>query len=203
MEQWETAEGSRYDWLYDHGYPAGGPGWPLRFAHEVTGIDFKDRTLRVLDVGCGVGVLANKYANYTGIDVSSVAISHATRRAPHGRFVVGGFSDLKQFEAEKFDAVFCFDVLEHLPEAHVEEALAALSRLNRRWTILSICTRPAGYRFENGERVHLCVKPREWWMVLLSKYFPGYYMSGLNRQKTCVLVQEARGIDCKPRQRQE
>lgn len=51
-----------------------------------------DRRIRVLDVGCGNGGLARLIADtvdYTGIDISTLAIASAHKVAPHGTFIAG------------------------------------------------------------------------------------------------------------------
>lgn len=54
--------------------------------------DTKVEQMRVLDVGCGNGGLARLIADtvdYTGIDISTLAIASAREVAPHGTFIAG------------------------------------------------------------------------------------------------------------------
>jgi ubiquinone biosynthesis O-methyltransferase len=75
--------------------------------------------LRVLDVGCGEGygaaLLAERARDVVGIDYSPAAIDHARRTyaAPNLRFEVVDATDLPA-QAEAFDVVTCFEVIEHI-----------------------------------------------------------------------------------------
>ena len=94
----------------------------------------------VLDVGCGdLEVLAPlPIANYTGIDLSSEALSIALTKRPDWRFE-------KQLAAElpenSFDYTFCIDVLIHQPNAEAARVLARdLVRIARKGVIFSCHT---------------------------------------------------------------
>ncbi len=82
---------------------------------------------RVLDLGCGGGLLSERFAGaasaVTGIDLSPLAIETAKKH----REVTGGecleidyrlvaLSDLKKEKPEKFDVVVCSEVLEHVDD---------------------------------------------------------------------------------------
>lgn len=70
---------------------------------------------RKLEIGCGGGTLTRKlkYDNYTGIDLSPVAIEYASKFCLDGnKYIVG---DVRDFETkEKFDVFMAFDALEHM-----------------------------------------------------------------------------------------
>lgn len=92
-------------------------GWGTlarRFERVVGG----DRSLRLLDVGCGTGhsrrVYANHLASYTGIDLSLGSLRVARRQFP-GTFVQADAFALP-FADATFDAVAFSSVLHHLPE---------------------------------------------------------------------------------------
>jgi 2-polyprenyl-6-hydroxyphenyl methylase/3-demethylubiquinone-9 3-methyltransferase len=77
--------------------------------------------VRLLDVGCGGGVLAEEFASIgcqvTGIDISPRSIEIARRHAVRAGLSIeyhAGSATLLPFEAENFDAVSCCDVLEHI-----------------------------------------------------------------------------------------
>jgi SAM-dependent methyltransferase len=72
--------------------------------------------LRVLDVGCGAGVLTSelcRYGEVTGTDLSPPAIALASLMEPRARFLVGRLQELDI--GSDFDLITMFDVLEHVP----------------------------------------------------------------------------------------
>lgn len=79
--------------------------------------------LRVLDIGCGGGLLAEEFAalgcNVIGIDPSpgsvEVAAEHARSRGLRIEYMQGRGEELP-FETGRFDAAFCCDVLEHVED---------------------------------------------------------------------------------------
>lgn len=90
---------------------------------------------RVLEIGCGLGTdtirFAKAGAQVTAIDLSSVSLDLATRRAEvfglsdRVRFYEGNCEDLdKIVPIETYDLIYSFGVIHHTP--HPERALAAL-----------------------------------------------------------------------------
>lgn len=80
----------------------------------------------LLDIGCGIGWLAEFFRAYTGIDGSVDAVRIATEL---GRNVIeGNIEESLPFADESFDAIIMKDVLEHIadPGALVAEALRVL-----------------------------------------------------------------------------
>ena len=79
--------------------------------------------LRVLDIGCGGGFLAEEFAalgcQVTGIDPSPVSVgaarAHATERGLHIDYQIGAGEELPVPDAA-FGVVCCCDVLEHVSD---------------------------------------------------------------------------------------
>jgi SAM-dependent methyltransferase len=74
--------------------------------------------LRLLDVGCGAGVMSahlRRYGAVTALDFSAPAVALGRALAPGVRFLVGSAAALPP--GERFDVVTLFDVLEHIPPA--------------------------------------------------------------------------------------
>ena len=92
---------------------------------------------RVLDVGCGGGLLAETLANarahVTAIDLSpamiTVARAHAAERALAIDYRLASAEALAASEAGRFDVVTCMEMLEHVPDPAA--MVATLSRLVR------------------------------------------------------------------------
>jgi len=73
---------------------------------------------KVLDIGCGDGLISSLIANATGakvygVDISREAVSKAMKNGIIAK-VMNVDEDEFPFEKDSFDAVFCGDLLEHL-----------------------------------------------------------------------------------------
>lgn len=83
---------------------------------------------RILDLGCGKGIISEKLANrnhgeVVALDLSSKMIEIAKSKInnPHVTFIN---EDFYEFKSEKFDAIICFDAYPHFldVEGFVEKA---------------------------------------------------------------------------------
>jgi ubiquinone/menaquinone biosynthesis C-methylase UbiE len=90
------------------------------------------RGLRVLEVGCGTGLILARVAPHvqsaTGLDLSPGMLARARERG-FTRLVRGSATALP-FADESFDVVYSFKVLAHVPA--IDRALAELARVTRR-----------------------------------------------------------------------
>lgn len=107
---------------------------PLKTLHDINDtrlafisqfINLKD--IRVLDVGCGGGILceamAKVGAKVTGIDAANEAIIVAKDHAKEHQLIIEYQSmPIEEFESESFSAVTCMEMLEHVqnPELVLE-----------------------------------------------------------------------------------
>ena len=105
--------------------------WHANKEHMVRRMCPPRPTDRVLNVGCGSGVLANALAadgcRVTGVDSNPHAIDYARRvfSRPNLDFHLGQAEDLP-VEPRSVDRVYCFNVIEHL---YQEQGHAFLARL--------------------------------------------------------------------------
>ena len=103
------------------------------------------RGLRILDVGCGAGVMTQhlcRYGRVLGIDFSAPAIAAARRFANEAEFRVASVEDLAP--GERFDVITAFDVMEHIPEAERPAFLSVLAaRLDGEGLLIASTPHPA------------------------------------------------------------
>jgi 2-polyprenyl-6-hydroxyphenyl methylase/3-demethylubiquinone-9 3-methyltransferase len=111
---------------------------------------------RVIDVGCGGGVLAESMAArgalVTGIDLAAkllkVAELHALESGAAVEYRQTSAEDLAQREVGRYDVVTCMEVLEHVPDpASVVRACASLAKPGG-WVFFSTINRnPKSFLF--------------------------------------------------------
>lgn len=96
----------------------------------------KPSGLRVLDLGCGGGYLAEEFARLgctvTGVDPSEPSLEAARRHARESGLPIDyrrGTAEAIPFPDASFDAAVCCDVLEHVPD--VAAALRETARVLR------------------------------------------------------------------------
>ncbi len=102
----------------------------LQFISENNSLE----NLKILDVGCGGGILAEALAKagaqVTGIDLSLMSISVATQHAQsNGLKIDYHVENVEQFtqqHAQSFDMVTCMEMLEHVPQP--ERIVAACAK---------------------------------------------------------------------------
>lgn len=95
------------------------------------------RDCKVIDVGCGGGILTEamriRGANTTGIDASEDAIEaargHAAQSGLEIEYQTTTAEEMAETHGGEFDIVVCMEMLEHIPDP--ESAIRALARLVR------------------------------------------------------------------------
>ena len=123
---------------------------------------------RVLDLGCGTGILATRArdalpaATVVGCDFSRGMLARAAARGPHGRWVQGDALRLP-FAAASFDAALSTEAFHWFPDPH-----AALGELHRvlapGGTLLVALVNPPAEWLSRaaGEASRLFGEPFEW-----------------------------------------
>ncbi len=154
MKNYDTDEIAHFASLANHWW---NPTGPLRTLHEINPVRMEFilkhtelNNKKVLDVGCGGGILSEALAKegalVTGIDLESHAIQvakqHATKRALAIEYKCVAVETLVD-EAERYDVITCMEMLEHVPDPEqiIQSCIALLnpggkllvSTINKTW----------------------------------------------------------------------
>ncbi len=158
------SEDARYSYLYKRGYGVG----PI---HDLFGAGRRwgafEGVESAIDVGCGrgmaLGVLLNAgVSRVVGVDISSYAI--AAVRLIEFEAYHGELRDLaRMFQPGEFDLVWSCDVMEHLPEPWVDDALRGMRTVCAKNALFNISTRPSLITDRSGHNLHLTVRSGDWW----------------------------------------
>jgi len=143
----DAAEIAKFDAMAQRWWDPQGPSKPLHDLNPLR-LEYVDRVVslagkgaptsaRVLDVGCGGGILAEAMARaggrVLGIDLSQACLDVAHLHAVESRVELDyravSAEDLAREHPAEFDAVTCMELLEHVPDP--EAMLASLAALVR------------------------------------------------------------------------
>jgi SAM-dependent methyltransferase len=117
-----------------------------------------DRSMRILDVGCGSGVMTaflERFGVVSGVDYSESAVRLAATMVPRGSFHVGDLADLN-LHADAFDLITLFDVLEHVPTSQRRSFAQEVGRLlTPRGTLILSTPHPRTSQWMRRERPDL------------------------------------------------
>ena len=100
----------------------------------------------IVDVGCGEGVLTERWANrvsgrVVGIDLDDPKLRREWERRSHGNLeFVAGHGDRLPFGDGEFEAATAMEVLEHVPDP--EAVLSEMARVASRWIVASVPREP-------------------------------------------------------------
>jgi 2-polyprenyl-3-methyl-5-hydroxy-6-metoxy-1,4-benzoquinol methylase len=88
---------------------------------------------KVLDVGCGTGILLRWLKGRgnvvpVGVDLSPTMVGYARSKLPGIEIACADALDYLRGNAGEFDGIFCTDLLEHIPETEGCIAVAAAAR---------------------------------------------------------------------------
>jgi hypothetical protein len=91
----------------------------------------------------------------------------------------------------RFDAGYCTEMLEHIPEEEVDAVLQQMRALSGVW-FMTIHTGKANQILPNGENAHCTVRPPEWWTAKVLEVFgPGVITTQNHGQPSFALIYKA------------
>ena len=152
-------------WLEVPGYRTNSPGEKL--VAKFLELAQWDKGDTLIDCGSGTGRAA-KRLNEAGLTVLMLDICREStdvdNRLP---FVTACLWDMP-FK-QRFDWVYCCDVLEHIPTERVDEVLDNLKAMTGYGAFMQIALFPDGFGQRIGQTLHLTVKPADWWLERIEK----------------------------------
>jgi len=158
--------------IYDHLYKDTTYGdINASFGYKLTDLALNTIKFKtVLDVGCGSGyaVLRFLIAGKTvkGIETSKYLVNERLKQLTDLQITgYGSILDIP-FNNDTFDLVYCTEVLEHLEEKDIENALSQLVRVSNKYIFCTVSFVPS----EFAEDLHLTVKDSEWWDTQFDKF---------------------------------
>lgn len=128
MNQSSTVDSAELAKFAQHASAWWDPNGPLKTLHDINPVRLKFiadhcnlQDLRVLDVGCGGGILAESLAQagalVTGLDAEEGAILAAQMHAANLNITLDYVCDsIEKFNAPLFDCITCMELLEHVAD---------------------------------------------------------------------------------------
>jgi len=160
----DEASFDRYYYAHCCGRPySRDAGWLQFFDGIAARIVHDIHPRRVLDAGCALGLLVetlrNRQVEAFGIDVSSFAIGQVHESVRHYCWRGSVADEL----SERYDLIVCLEVLEHMPQAQAEDAIANFCRHS---SDVLFSSSPLDYR----EATHVNVHPPEYWAEQFARH---------------------------------
>ena len=117
----------------------------------------------ILDIGCGHNEFCHAVRKILKIKCIGADI------ACSGADIVSPSHNMPTISDKEFDLITSFDCIEHIPEEEVDRSFKEFSRVGKR-IFVKICLEDSSTKID-GSPVHICIKPKEWWISVAEKYF--------------------------------
>jgi hypothetical protein len=127
---------------------------------------------RCLEIGAGKGTLI-KQLQQRGIQVHGLDITMAGFRANTIGIEAPAWDT--GLPDKSYDFTFSKDVLEHIPENRIQQTIKEIARITKKGTIHNVSDREAVKDY-NRHKVHLTVRPIEWWREQFRKENINFYL---------------------------
>jgi len=155
--------------------------------------------LRILDLGCGRGWLANMalaYGACTGIEPVADVVAHARRLFPHIQFYAGTADMLlRKPDFQPFDIVLSSEVIEHVPRPDQPAFVQLIRRLVKPDGYVIITT-PRGEVYDLWRTIAPPNQPVEDWLTEddIKRLFAGNQFTRLGSDRVCIELPSFRFI---------
>jgi SAM-dependent methyltransferase len=157
--------------------------WPLE---EDPGIDHLDLFLSqirlgeyITDFGCGSGyaALVLRAFGFTVnlVDIARNSLCKGAKKVFGNKFICAPLHRLPE-TLPLADWGYCTDVMEHIPEELIDVCLISM-KCKVKNIFFSICGRTDYGGQMIGEELHLTVKPVDWWVEKIAKYWNTYLLN--------------------------
>lgn len=178
-------EKKKYRAIWKHeGYRANAPalkhiGTAIEALGMKAGSDVYD-----FGIGTGLGALALQQAgmNVTGVDIAANCLNEGIDVPVH-------VSALWDFDCIPLDFGICCDVMEHIPPEMVEQTVERIARHVNKSCYFAISMRDETKGMMLiGEKLHLTIKPAEWWHKELEKHFDEVSLAAFGDEIIAICV---------------
>lgn len=119
----------------------------------------------VCDYGCGTGLWMEAFEYFdipaVGFEISELCVKYAPERVKSK--IKLDWNDING----RFDLVLTNDVLEHLTEREIDEAIGRMMSVCNKWIIASICM--IGDPNWHMDKTHITFRSKEWWTYQFTK----------------------------------
>lgn len=172
MSNQSEGERLKYETVWNHNdYRKFSPGLQVVTSSNILDF-FRSRGVKsILDAGCGSGQVMEWILTHCpnefrvhGFDIATNCLNPFFS-GREKEFLSTGCLWAEEDIPQGYDAVFCTDVMEHIPPEHVDAVLANLCRAAGKAAFLGIAL------FEDhfgpviiNSPLHLTVQPAEWWL---------------------------------------
>jgi hypothetical protein len=173
-------------WLEVPGYRTNSPG--ERLVPKFLELAQWEKDDSLIDCGSGTG-RASKLLSDAGFDVTMLdLVSESTDPGITLPFIEACLCHF----VDKFDWVYCCDVLEHIPTEHVDEVLDNLAAMTGYGAFMQIAMFHDGFGQMIDDTLHLTVQPAEWWMEKINKRWQVNHQLDSGDGRLIVLTGEAK-----------
>jgi len=140
-----------------------------RYGHACEGRDNLKDVIKldpksIIDIGCGY----NEFLNLVRLKNPNITLTGVDIACPGADIIAPAHN--VPVDDNQYDLLVSFDCMEHIPEEEIELVFKEFSRIsNRIYLKISLAHSPT--RIDDAP-VHVCVKPKEWWLKISRTYFP-------------------------------